>query len=130
MVALTANTRGVLRLPLVIDSLTAYRGDLMAILGNMGAISTKEQVFDKEEDLFEDSEDNSEVDELDEGDQENLDALLSILESEGLDQVQDPDQFWEEANKEVGFDLGNPDMISYEQAEKLGFTPGEASAEE
>ncbi len=130
LVAVTANQRGTLRLPLVIDGLVSYQDDLMAILGNMGAISTKDQDYDTEQNLFDESEENSDIDELDEVDEENLDTLLSILESEEVQQDQDLDQFWEKANEEVGFDLGNPDMISYEQAEKLGFTPGEATAEE
>jgi CheY-like chemotaxis protein len=130
LLAVTANKRGALRLPLVIDSLVTYQDDLMAILGNMGAIPTKDQEFDAEQNLFDESEDNSDIDALDEEDEENLDTLLSILESEDVKQSQDVDQFWEKANEEVGFDLGNPDMISYEQAEKLGFTPGEATAEE
>ena len=36
LLAVTANKRGALRLPLVIDSLVSYQDDLMAILGNMG----------------------------------------------------------------------------------------------
>ncbi len=130
MLTVTANQRGTLRLPLVIDSLTAYQEDLMAILSKMGAIAAQVQADETAQDLFEESQETSETDDFSEGEEENLDTLVSLLESEEVQQDQDVDQFWEKANEEVGFDLGNPDMISYEQAEKLGFTPGEASAEE
>ncbi len=132
LVIVASNGRGALRLPLVLDSLSRYQTDLMAILGKMGAIAAREPVFPQEEDLSNDSAEKiteavDEVeDDTDEG-EEDLDSLLNLFDDEKPShEIDDVDEFWEKANDQVEFDLSNPDVISYEQAEKLGLTPDDA----
>lgn len=132
LVVVVGNERGYLRLPLVIDSLAAYQADLMAILGNMGVITIKDQTMPEEADSMDDSDEKMEeedLEELEEESEEALDSLMSLLEGASNQQTLDPDQFWEEASKSVEVAINNPDVISYEQAEKLGLTPDDAESE-
>lgn len=132
LVIVISNRRGALRLALVLDSLSRYQSDLMAILGKMGVITTKEQGFAQEETFSDEMIEKSEnVEEsLEEVEDENLDSLMSLLEGEGQPAVENLDEFWEKASQQVGFDLNNPDVISFEQAEKLGLAPEESQKEE
>ena len=132
LLAVVSNKRGMLRFPLVIDSLTSYQSDLMAVLSDMGVIQSKKPTLAEQADSCDDSEekeaveDFDDLDDLDDDfDDEDLDSLVSLLESNGAagEKEADPDQFWEKASEEVVYDLNNPDIISYEQAEKLGLTP-------
>ena len=95
-------------------------GEFLGIKANLLSI---DQIKDKIKEAVEDFDDLDDLD--DDFDDEDLDSLVSLLESNGAagEKEADPDQFWEKASEEVVYDLNNPDIISYEQAEKLGLTP-------
>lgn len=116
------------KMTLLFEEVINVRGALMACLGEKG-VSAQSQL---------DSASSSELTEIL---PPNLDDLLQEFESDEpqsgdfealfktgarIDELKDADTFWEEtlANSQI-VDQSSPDVLSYDQARKLGLAPGD-----
>jgi CheY-like chemotaxis protein len=123
LVVLLSKGRGQMRLLLALDTVIAYQEELYAILNQMGVLQTtglsiEPQVADiaaEPETLEDTTEDDEEV----------LDDFAALFESRENLFIGPVDEFWEKAGDDSTVDLQNPDVISYEQAAKLGLAPEE-----
>lgn len=107
--------RGTQRIPLVVDSMLEYQGEIMQILNRMGVlpINQSEMILVEENLNF--------VREVD-GDDED-DVFKALLEANT--EIPGVDKFWDEAVIARVYDLDNPEILTFDQASKLGLAPEE-----
>lgn len=109
--------RGTKRVPIIVDVMMEYQQEILSILSHMGVITTDQGIFS-----------------LDDMDEEQListffkeevgdDALKALLESKA--KLPSIDKFWEEADVSAVYNLDNPEILTFDQASKLGLTPDE-----
>ncbi|MDO9088237.1 MAG: response regulator [Anaerolineaceae bacterium] len=110
--------RGSQRMPLVIDTMLEYQQEIMRLLSRMGVLPIDQNLIVVDEDdglnlvhefLKED------------GDDEVFKALL-----ETKTELPAVDKFWDEADLSTAYDLNNPEILSFDQAAKLGLAPEES----
>lgn len=105
--------RGTQRIPLVVDSMLEYQGEIMQILNRMGVLPiTQSVMIPVEENL-------NFVREVD-GDDED-DVFKALLEAKT--EIPGVDKFWDEADIARTYDLDNPEILTFDQAAKLGLAP-------
>ena len=111
-----------------VEGMLFVRGDVENILQSLGvapAVAITEPAVPAEEAggyvppfiIEEESEPEPEVD---------VDALFASAEKKS--KVKDVDAFWDDAVEKAGNIPLNPDVITFEEADKLGLTPGKAGA--
>ena len=100
-----------------VEEMLTVRRNVENILQSLGVapmpIVTESTVSDSEAPIFESEAPEPEVD---------LDVLFASAEKKS--NVQDLDAFWNEAVEKTGNIPASPDVISFEEARKLGLTPG------
>lgn len=121
MVLVLERGRGHLKFPLVIESVLTYQVEIQAILTRMGVLpATPGEIMSQEpEESAELAIDISDLADLSGNDFEDLQKLIKKTPDK-----KKVDAFWEEAASNFSYDLQNPDILTYDQAAKLGLTPG------
>jgi two-component system response regulator (stage 0 sporulation protein F) len=106
--------RGTQRIPMVVDVMMEYQQEIMAILNRLGVIPSEHDILSLDE-----MDDIQLVNDflIDDDD----DVLKSLLESKA--EIPSVDKFWDEADIAAAYDLNNPEILSFDQASKLGLTP-------
>src|SRR3990172_7305376 len=97
----------------------SVRADVENILQSLGVAPIKilaESAIQEPETILQSIEPGPEVD---------LDALFASADQKP--KVKDIDAFWDEAVEKTSNIPTNPDVITYEEARKLGLTPGKGS---
>ncbi len=113
LVVLVAAGRGTQRIPLVVDVMLEFQQEILQILNRMGLIPAKlELVKEDDEEIF------SQEIIKEEGDD---DIFKAVLETKTASPV--VDKFWNEADIAKAYDLNNPEILSFDQAAKLGLAP-------
>jgi DNA-binding response OmpR family regulator len=110
--------RGSQRMPLVIDVMLEYQQELIRILNRMGVLPLEQDLL-----VGEEEDGLNLVHEFlkEDGDDEVFKALL-----ETKTELPAVDKFWEEADLSASYDLNNPEILSFDQAAKLGLAPEES----
>jgi len=109
--------RGTNRVPLIVDVMMEYQQEILSILSRMGVLPADQGIFNLD-DMDEEQLVNTFIKEEVEDD-----SLQALLDSKGnLPLV---DKFWEEADVTAAYDLDNPEILTFDQASKLGLTPDE-----
>ena len=109
--------RGTNRVPLIIDVMMEYQQEILSILSRMGVLPADQGIFNLD-DMDEEQLVNTFIKEEVEDE-----AFQALLDSKGnLPLV---DKFWEEADVSATYDLDNPEILTFDQASKLGLTPDE-----
>ncbi|PWB69383.1 MAG: hypothetical protein C3F07_19265 [Anaerolineales bacterium] len=106
-----------------VEGMLFVRGDVENVLQSLGVASGVE----KTESAVPQEESESVFVPLDEPEPEpevDVDALLATARKKS--KVKDVDAFWDEAVEKTGNIPLNPDVITFEEAKKLGLKPGEA----
>ena len=101
-----------------VEAMLFVRGDVENILKSLGvgtSVEPVESTVPESESMVEFNEPEPEVD---------VDALFA---SASKKKVVDPDAFWDDAVEKTGNIPTNPDVITYEEASKLGLTPGKGT---
>ena len=107
--------RGTQRIPLVVDSILEYQGEIMQILNRMGVLPIDQNLMmPLEENL-------NFVREVDGEDED--DVFKALLEAKT--EMPAVDKFWDEADIARTYDLDNPEILTFDQAAKLGLAPEE-----
>lgn len=109
--------RGTKRTPIIVDVLLEYQQELISILNRMGVLPLEDEFLHLEE-MDESQLVNAFVKEEEE--ENDLKALLAAKSD-----LQEVDQFWIDAEIHTAYDLDNPEILSFDQAAKLGLTPDE-----
>ena len=124
LIILLMRGKGHLRLPIVMDTVLGYQLELQALLTRMGVLPTTPAEVMSQEPLESAA---LEIDAaiLEEVNESELERFNSLFNS--LPEKKKVDAFWEKASAHHEYDLQNPEILSYEQAAKLGLTPGEES---
>lgn len=105
--------RGSQRIPLVVDSMLEYQAEIMQILNRMGVLPfDQNMVMPVEENLNFIHEINGEEDD---------DVFKALLETKT--ETPGVDKFWDEADIVRAYDLDNPEILTFDQAAKLGLAP-------
>jgi len=105
--------RGTPRIPLVVDAVMEYQEEIMQILNRMGVIPSDQNLAIPVEDHHVV---NHEVIMDDEDD-----IFKALLESPT--QLPEADRFWDEADIAKAYNLDNPEILTFDQAAKLGLAP-------
>ncbi len=106
--------RGSQRIPLVVDVMLEFQGEIIQILNRMGVLPVAQSLDLPMEEAI-----NS-IQEVDTEEDED-DVFKALLENNtGIPGV---DQFWDEADIAKAYDLDNPDILTFDQAAKLGLAP-------
>jgi hypothetical protein len=109
-----ANSERILQ---TVEGMLFVRGDVENVLQSLGvtpaSITTEEAVPAPEPQVPEANEPEPEVD---------LDVLFAAADQKS--KVKDLDAFWNDAVEKTGNAPASPDVISFEEAQKLGLTPG------
>ena len=113
LVVLVAAGRGTQRIPLVVDVMLEFQQEIMQILNRMGLLPAKLELVKEDDDEIFAKEIIKE-----EGDD---DIFKAILETKTDSPV--VDKFWNEADIAKAYDLNNPEILSFDQAAKLGLAP-------
>ncbi|MHB8135172.1 MAG: response regulator [Anaerolineaceae bacterium] len=122
LILILARGKGHLHLPLVMDTVLTYQLEIQALLLRMGVLhATPAQVMSQEPQESADlSIDISSLVELNDVDSEEFVKLFNLTpDNKGAD------AFWDEAALNYNYDLQNPEILTFEQAAKLGLTPPE-----
>lgn len=107
--------RGTQRIPLVVDCILEYQGEIMQILNRMGVLPIDQNLMmPLEENL-------NFVREVDGEDED--DVFKALLEAKT--EMPAVDKFWDEADIARTYDLDNPEILTFDQAAKLGLAPEE-----
>ena len=109
--------RGTKRVPIIVDVMMEYQQEILSTLNRMGVLAVDQGEFA--------------LDDLDEEqlistfikDEGGDDALKALLESKT--KLPPADKFWEEADVSAIYNLDNPEILTFDQASKLGLTPDE-----
>lgn len=109
--------RGTKRIPIIVDVLLEYQQEILSILNRMGVLPLEDDMLPLE-DMDETQLVNTFLKE--EGDDEVLKVLLETKTS-----LPEVDEFWNETDIGGAYDLDNPEILSFDQASKLGLTPDE-----
>lgn len=113
LVLRVATGRGTQRIPLVVDNMLEYQGEIMQILNRMGVLPfDQNMVMSAEENLHFIHEINGEEDD---------DVFKALLETKT--EMPGVDKFWDEADIARAYDLDNPEILTFDQAAKLGLAP-------
>jgi len=109
--------RGAKRTPIIVDVLLEYQQEIIMVLNRMGVLPLEEEILPLEE-----MDDTQLVNAFlkEEGEEDVLKALLDAKA-----ELKEVDQFWNDADIEAAYDLDNPEILSFDQASKLGLTPDE-----
>ncbi|MBW6475229.1 MAG: response regulator [Anaerolineaceae bacterium] len=105
--------RGTQRIPLVVDSMLEYQGEIMQILNRMGVLPINQSVMMPVEENL------NFVREVDGEDED--DVFKALLEAKT--EMPGVDKFWDEADIARAYDLDNPEILTFDQAAKLGLAP-------
>ena len=108
--------RGSQRIPLVVDVVLEFQGEIMQILNRMGVLPVEQNLEVPLEETF-----NAILEEDSEEDDD--DVFKALLENKT--KLSEVDKFWDEADIAKAYDLDNPDIITFDQAAKLGLAPEE-----
>jgi hypothetical protein len=97
--------------------LLEYQQEIIMVLNRMGVLPLEEEILPLEE-----MDDTQLVNAFlkEEGEEDVLKALLDAKA-----ELKEVDQFWNDADIEAAYDLDNPEILSFDQASKLGLTPDE-----
>ncbi len=114
LVLRVAAGRGSQRIPLVVDTVLEFQGEIMQILTRMGVMPVDQSLEVMAEETF-----NSVPDENVEEDED--DVFKALLENKSA--LSEVDKFWDEADIAKAYDLDNPDILTFDQAAKLGLAP-------
>ena len=106
--------RGAQRIPLVVDIMLEYQGEIMQILNRMGVLP-----IDHKMDVT--IEDNLKAIHEVSGEEEEDDVFKALLETKT--EIPGVDKFWDEADIAKAYDLDNPEILTFDQAAKLGLAP-------
>jgi CheY-like chemotaxis protein len=106
--------RGSQRIPLVVDIMLDYQGEIMQILNRMGVLP-----IDRRMDVT--IEDNLKAIHEVSGEEEEDDVFKALLETKT--EIPGVDKFWDEADIAKAYDLDNPEILTFDQAAKLGLAP-------
>lgn len=117
--------RGRLRLPLIIDSLLAYQADLLVLLTRMGVLPTPPAEVMSQAPV-ESAALEIDMANLEEGSDQDMEEFSSLFSNPP--EKKKVDAFWDKISSNLEYDLQNPEILTYEQASKLGLTPGGGSA--
>jgi len=109
--------RGTKRTPIIVDVLLEYQQELISILNRMGVLPLEEEFLHLDE-MDESQLVNAFVKEDEE--ENDLKALLAAKSD-----LMEVDQFWSDAELHAAYDLDNPEILSFDQAAKLGLIPDE-----
>lgn len=105
--------RGTQRIPLVVDIMLEYQGEIMQILNRMGVLPLEQDmVMPVEDHLNFMQEVNVEEDD---------DVFKALLDTKS--KIRGVDKFWDEADIAKAYDLDNPEILTFDQAAKLGLAP-------
>lgn len=105
--------RGTQRIPLVVDSMLEYQGEIMQIMNRMGVLPYDQSVMIPVEENL------NFVREVDGEDED--DVFKALLETKT--EFPGVDKFWDEADIAKAYDLDNPEILTFDQAAKLGLAP-------
>lgn len=108
--------RGSQRIPLVVDVVLEFQGEIMQILNRMGVLPVEQNLGVPLDEPF-----NAMVEEDAEEDED--DVFKALLENKT--RLSEVDKFWDEADIAKAYDLDNPDILTFDQAAKLGLAPEE-----
>lgn len=113
--------RGTKRIPIIVDVLLEYQQEILSILSRMGVLPLEDDNLTLEE-----MDDTQLVNTFlkEEGEEEGEDEDLKVL-LESKTALPEVDEFWNEADIGTAYDLDNPEILSFDQASKLGLTPDE-----
>ena len=106
--------RGSQRIPLVVDVVLEFQGEIMQILNRMGVLPVEQSLEVPLEETF-----NSILEENIEDDED--DVFKALLDNKT--KLSEIDKFWDEADIAKAYDLDNPDILTFDQAAKLGLAP-------
>ncbi|PKN87693.1 MAG: hypothetical protein CVU46_03610 [Chloroflexi bacterium HGW-Chloroflexi-8] len=122
LILILARGKGHLQLPLVMDTVLSYQLEIQGLLQRMGVLhATPAQVMSQEPQESADlSIDISGLADLNDVDSEEFVKLFNMKPGK-----KDADAFWDEAALNYNYDLQNPEILTYEQAAKLGLAPEE-----
>lgn len=120
LILILGRGRGHLRLPLVTDSVLSYQLEILALLTRMGVLpATPGEIMSQEPEESADlSIDFNDLTDIGGNDFQEFSKLMKKAPDK-----KKVDAFWEEAAANFSYDLQNPDILTYEQAAKLGLTP-------
>ncbi len=112
--------KGHLRLPLVMDSVLSYQLELQSLLTRMGVLPTTPAEVMSQEPLESAALeiDRANLEEVNESELERFNSLFNTLPEK-----KKVDAFWDKVSSHIDYDLQNPEILSYEQAAKLGLAP-------
>lgn len=116
--------KGRLRLPLVIDSLLGYQADLLVLLTRMGVLPTPPAAVMSQAPA-ESAALGIDLANLEESNELDIEEFRSLFSNPP--EKNKVDAFWDKVSDHVEYDLQNPEIITYEQASKMGLTPGDTS---
>lgn len=106
--------RGSKRIPLVVDVMLEFQGEIMQILNRMGVLPVDQNLAIPIEDTLQiKHEENKE--------EEEEDIFKVLLESK--QEISEADKFWDEADIAKAYNLDNPEILTFDQAAKLGLAP-------
>jgi hypothetical protein len=105
--------RGTQRIPLIVDCMLEYQGEIMQILIRMGVLPIDQSLIMPVEENI------NFVREVDGEDED--DVFKALLESKT--EIPGVDKFWDEADIARAYDLDNPEILTFDQAAKLGLAP-------
>lgn len=108
--------RGSQRIPLVVDVVLEFQGEIMQILNRMGVLPVEQNLVVPLDEPF-----NAMLEEDAEEDED--DVFKALLENKT--RLSEVDKFWDEADIAKAYDLDNPDILTFDQAAKLGLAPEE-----
>lgn len=114
LIVLTTASRGSLRIPLVVDVLLEYQQEIIGLLNRIGVVPSEPSLeMEKPERM-------NLVHELPENDQDDKKFKKIFEKKTELPAI---DKFWNEIDIAKTYDLNNPEILSFDQAAKLGLAP-------
>lgn len=116
--------KGQMRLTLVLDTVLGYQLELQALLTRMGVLPSSPAKVMSQEPLESAALeiDAANLEEINESELERFNSLFNTLPEK-----KKVEAFWDKASSNQDYDLQNPEILSYEQASKLGLTPGDSA---
>lgn len=106
--------RGSQRIPLVVDVMLEFQGEIIQILNRMGVLPVEQSLELPIEETINSMEEQNTVEDED-------DVFKALLENKS--KISGVDKFWDEADIAKAYDLDNPDILTFDQAAKLGLAP-------
>ncbi len=122
LILILTRGKGHLQLPLIMDIVLSYQIEIQVLLRRMGVLhATPAQVMSQEPQESADlSFDINGFTDLNEVESEEFNNLFNKNPGK-----KNADTFWDDATLNYKYDLQNPEILTYEQAAKLGLTPTE-----